>query len=389
MTGAVGFVQSIRFRLSILYSSVVFGLGAAILGLTYYFLQRSLRRLPLMVDSREISVGGRRFIIQDIDIDTAQLMEQAITQRALSLLSDYSVVALIVLFLLSLVVGWVIAGRALSPVARITSVANEIQASDLSRRIGYEGPEDELSRLANTFDDMLERLDIAFDAQRRFLADTSHDLRTPLAVIRSNIEVLTDDPAADLDDWRAAGEIVSRNAGRMADMIDDLLAAARLEMRHAATVQVDLSELVTEALSDLGPRAAAASVSVAGRAEPALTEGVPQALRRALANLADNALKVAPPGSVVTLASGASDGWAWMAVADEGPGIDPSLVESGGRRGLGLAIVRQIAEGHRGHISAERGQVKGSLVVVWIPTGAAPGPAPSGLPPIAGLLARP
>ncbi|MGA7271661.1 MAG: histidine kinase dimerization/phospho-acceptor domain-containing protein, partial [Acidimicrobiia bacterium] len=244
MSGPVSFVRSIRFRLSVLYSSVVFGLAGAFLGITYYLVRRNLRRLPLTLDSRVATINGRPIIVQQLDVDTAQLVQQSITQRALTLLSHYSVVALIALFLISFVVGWIISGRALRPVAQITSVAKEITASDLSRRIAYRSTGDELSRLAETFDDMLERLDTAFSSQRRFLADTSHDLRTPLAIIRSNIDVLADDPSASLEDWQVAGGIVQRNAERMADMSDDLLAAARLEVRSAAAVHINLGDLV-------------------------------------------------------------------------------------------------------------------------------------------------
>lgn len=380
MSSPILFVQSIRFRLSVLYSTVVFCLGGAILGVAYYAIRRSLRRVPLMSESRLVVVNGRPLIMSDVEVDVMQYLEQAITERAISLLANYSLIALLVLFVLSLVVGWIIAGRALSPVARITAAAQEIQASDLSRRIAFQGPEDELSRLADTFDDMLERLDLAFDSQRRFLADTSHDLRTPLAVIRSNVEVLVDDPDATIGDWRDAGSIVSRNAERMADMIDDLLAAARLEVRSAATVKVDLSDLVSEAANELRARADQTSVTVEANSLPATIHGVPHALRRALSNLADNALKVAPPGSIVVLASGATDGWAWVAVADEGPGIDPAHVEGAGRRGLGLAIVRQVAEAHGGLLRAHRGRSSGSTMVVWLPTPDTAGPAPDGIP---------
>ncbi|MGH8912655.1 MAG: sensor histidine kinase, partial [Acidimicrobiia bacterium] len=343
----------------------MFGLGGAILGVAYYFIRRNLRSLPLIFDSRLTTINGRPIIIQDIDIDTAQLVEQAITERALNLLSDYSLIALGVLFLLSLIVGWVIAGRALRPVAEVTAVAREIQASDLSRRIEYAGPEDEMSRLAATFDDMLERLDGAFNAQRRFLADTSHDLRTPLAVIRSNIDVLATDPAATLADWREVGGIVQRNAERMAAMIDDLLAAARLEVRTAALVNVDLGELVAEAAAELGPRAAAGGIAVEGRSRPALIDGVPQSLRRAIANLVDNALKAAPAGSSVILRSGATGGWAWVSVSDSGEGIDPAAVDRPGRRGLGLSIVREIVEGHGGRLVAHRRASGGTTMVMW------------------------
>lgn len=376
------FVRSIRFRLSVLYSSVVFGLGAAILGVTYWLVRHNLRRLPLTFDSRLAIINGRPFLVQNVDVDAAQLLEQAITQRALSLLANYSLVALIVLFCLSLVVGWVLAGRALRPVDRITAVAREIQASDLSRRISHRGPDDELGRLADTFDEMLERLDVAFNAQRRFLADTSHDLRTPLAVISSNIEVLADDPDAGIEEWREAGEVVRRNATRMAEMIDDLLAAARMEVRQAATVGVDLAELVRETAAELAPRGREKDVTIEADASPAKVEGVPHALRRALTNLADNALKASPPGSRVLIASGVTDtGWAWMAVADEGEGIDPQLVERPSRRGLGLTIVNQIATGHGGRVVAHRGRERGSTLVVWLPAGSEE-PVPPSLVPL-------
>lgn len=385
MTSPRLFVQSIRFRLSVLYSSVVFGLGGAILGVVYYFLRRSLRRLPLVVDSRIIEFNGRPVRLTQVDLDRAQLIEQAFTRQALSNLADYSLVALIVLFLLSLVVGWVIAGRALKPVASITAVARDIQASDLSRRIGFQGPEDELGRLASTFDEMLDRLESAFSTQRRFLANTSHDLRTPLAVIRSNVDVLIDDPGATIEDWREAGSIIQRNAGRMGDMIEDLLAAARLEVRAAVSVDVDLASIVAETAEEVRVRAEERSVSIAANPEPAVVHGVPHSIRRALSNLVDNALKVAPEDSTVAIASGCTEGWGWMAVADEGPGIDPSVTEGRNGRGLGLAIVRQIAEAHRGELAAHAGDHGGTTVVVWIPAGEEAGPVPEH-PPFTGGL---
>jgi signal transduction histidine kinase len=369
LSGFGEFVRSIRFRLSILYSSVVFGLGAAILGVTYYFIRRSLRRLPLTAESVFYVLNGRPVVVQEWELDRVRAMEQLFAQVALDRLADYVLIGLVVLFLLSLVVGWIIAGRALRPVTAITAVARDIQASDLSRRIDYRGPDDELGRLAATFDDMLGRLDAAFHAQRRFLADTSHDLRTPLAVIRSNIDVLAEDPDATVEEWREVGDVVQRNAERMASMIDDLLAAARLEARAAARVGIDLAELVTEAATELAPRGAERDVTVEASPLPARIEGVPQSLRRAIANLADNALRAAPPGTRIVLASGASGDWAWVAVADEGEGIDPEVIEKPARRGLGLSIVHQIVEAHGGRLAAHRGAETGTTMVMWLPCG--------------------
>lgn len=361
------FFRSIRFRLSILYSSVVFGLGAAVLGVIYYFVRRNLREVPLISDRFAAIVDGQLVVVEQVGVDRLRAMEQVITKIALERLADYVLIGLGVLFLLSLVVGWVIAGRALRPVAAMTSVARDIQASDLSRRIGHQGPDDELGRLADTFDQMLDRLDSAFQSQRRFLADTSHDLRTPLAVIRSNIDVIADDPDASVGDWREAGEIVSRNAERMSGMIDDLLAAARFEARSAARLTVDLAELVSETAAELAPRGAKIGVAVEANPLPAVVEGAPEAIHRAIANLADNALKASPAGGKVVIASGSEQDWAWVAVADEGEGIDPSVVAERKGPGLGLAIVHQIVDAHGGRLAAHPGEEGGTTMVIWLP----------------------
>lgn len=363
------FFRSIRFRLSILYSSVVFGLGAAILGVIYYFVRQNLRRVPLISDRFSAIVNGQLVVVEQVGIDRVRAMEQAITKIALERLADYVLIGLGVLFLLSLVVGWVIAGRALRPVATMTAVARDIQASDLSRRIDHRGPDDELGQLAATFDQMLDRLDAAFRSQRRFLADTSHDLRTPLAVIRSNIDVVADDPAATVEDWREAGDVVSRNTERMSAMIDDLLAAARFEARAAARLTVDLAELVSEAATELAPRGAELGVTVEANPLSAVVEGAPEAIRRAIANLADNALKASTSGGKVVIASGAAGEWAWVAVADEGEGIDSAIVREKSGGGLGLSIVHQIVDAHGGRLAAHRGEEGGTTMVIWVPAG--------------------
>lgn len=372
------FVSSIRFRLSVLYSLVVFGLGGAVLGATYFMVRRSLKALPVTFDSRLAIINGRPLLVQSIDVDTAELLERAITDRSLALLSDYLTSALAILFLLSLGVGWILAGRALRPVAAMTSVVEDIQASDLSKRINHRGPDDELGRLASTFDAMLDRLDNAFHSQRRFLADTSHDLRTPLAVIRSNIDVVAADPDAGLEDWRDAGVIVQRSAERMAAMIDDLLATARLEARVAATVKVDLAQIASEAALDLSPRAEAKTIEVIINPLPAEASGIPQSIRRAVANLIDNAFAAAPEGSRIAVASGRVDEWSWVAVADEGPGIDPAVL--GNNPGLGLSIVKQVVDAHGGRLAAHPGGHRGTTMVLWLPGPGAGDEPPAGSP---------
>ena len=214
--------RSIRFRYTLLYSAVLFGLAAVVVAAIYLVLLMSLRTEP-------VSAGRGPFCRYGECIRLVSLseFERLVNTRTLARLRNYSFGALGVLFVASLGVGWVVAGRVLRPIGRITSVAREIQATDLSRRIELPGPEDELKQLADTFDAMLARLDAAFAAQRQFVADASHELRNPLAIIRTNVDVALADPRADPEDLRHTMVVVKRASDRMARLVDDLLALAR------------------------------------------------------------------------------------------------------------------------------------------------------------------
>lgn len=370
--------QSIRFRLSVQYSALVFGLGGALLGLVYLAVQRGLRSDTMMAHlwegRRVILESGQVVILPSYREVEVRAIESIYNEIVLDQVARFTLLAVGLLFLLSIVVGWVMSGRVLKPVGEITTVAHEIQASDLSRRIDLQGPEDELKRLADTFDEMLERLDTAFSSQRQFLADTSHDLRTPLTVIRSNVELVTDDPDATLDEWRQAGDVIRRNSEKMSKMIQDLLAAARLQTGKAESVELDLSRLVAAKVDDFGPVAAEGGVTVVGLGSAVNVRGVDIALDRALSNLVENAVKAAPPGSEVRVGSGVVDGWAWIGVADSGAGMGDRSVD---RIGLGLAIVTQIADGHGGKLADySGGGGMGTAMVIWLPTESAGDEAP-------------
>jgi signal transduction histidine kinase len=214
---------------------------------------------------------------------------------------------------------------------------------------------------------MLERLDRAFSSQRRFLADTSHDLRTPLAVIRSNIEVVADDDNAKVEDWQEVGGIVRRNVEKMSEMIDGLLATARLQTGKAQAVALNLATLVESKAAELETLVSEQGILLETRTAPALVEGVEVSLDRAFTNLLDNAIRVSSPGSTIRVGVGVVEGWAWMAVADEGPGMPAE--PSAGRFGLGLSIVEQIAEAHDGALVAHEGpDGLGTTMVIWLPT---------------------
>jgi signal transduction histidine kinase len=371
--------QSIRFRLSVQYSALVFGLGGGLLGLVYLATQRWLRNQTMMATvitgQKVVIIEGRAVIVPEMAEIEARAIESIYNEIVLDRVAQFILIALVALFILSIVVGWVMSGRVLKPVAEIAAVAREIQASDLSRRIALEGPDDEIKQLGDTFDEMLERLDTAFTSQRQFLADTSHDLRTPLTVIRSNVDLAASDPNAGIEEWREAGTVIKRNAEKMSTMIADLLASARLQTGKSIAVSVDLGSLVEAKTADFAPIADTAGIRLKAHPGPVTVQGVEVALDRAMNNLIENALKVAPAGSEVRLGSGVAGGWAWLGVADDGPGLpdDPSA-----RIGLGLSIVTQIAEGHSGSLARFSGNGgEGTTMVIWLPLDSSEWPHPA------------
>lgn len=379
----MSFLRSIRFRLSVQYSALVFGIGGALLSLIYLAVQSWLRNQSM---TRYVVSGDPVWInsalvgyVPALDDHDMFMIETVYNEIVLREVARFTTFGLIALFLLSLIVGWFMSGRVLKPIDEITRKAQEIEASDLSQRIDLQGPDDELTRLGRTIDSMLERLDRAFGSQRRFLADTSHDLRTPLAVIRSNVEVALDDPKTGTDEWRETAGIVKRNVEKMAEMIDGLLAVARAETANTSPAPVHLDQLVARKARDYQPVIFEAGIHVS--AEPLAVEviGVELALDRALANLVDNAVRVAPVGSTVRIASGTKSGWAFLAVDDAGPGLELDNEEM--PIGLGLSIVERVADAHGGRVAAFVGSSGvGTTMVVWLPIAGSKTPQPNNSP---------
>jgi signal transduction histidine kinase len=391
------FFRSIRVRLTLLYSGVLFLVAALLVVGLYLGLSLSLRDEPVSqgVIREQVQVNDGSATEERTFVD-AQSFEHLVNERTLRNLRLFSLLSLAALFVASLAVGWVIAGRVLAPIAHITQVAREIQVRELSRRIELDGPDDELKRLADTFDSMLARLDAAFASQRRFVADASHELRTPLATIKANLELALTDADGNAESRARAAAVIKRAIDRMARLTDDLLALARLDAPTNGHGPVDLAAVVEDAREEFAAAAAARGVGieVVAGTEQAVA-GDRDVLKRALANLLDNAVRVAPRGSAVRLAHGALDGWAWLAVSDDGPGIPPAQQEQifdrfwrpddgrtrpGGGSGLGLAIVRQIAEAHRGSVEVFSEPGAGATFVVWLPRGADDGAPPHGDP---------
>jgi signal transduction histidine kinase len=391
--------RSIRFRYTLLYSAVLFGLAAVVVAAIYLVLVMSLRNEPYSTGVQRLVCFGNQ-CYQPV---TFRQLERAVNARTLKELRNYSFTALGVLFVASLGVGWAVAGRVLRPIGRITAVARDIQATDLSRRIELPGPDDELKQLGDTFDAMLARLDAAFAAQRQFVADASHELRNPLAIIRTNVDVALADPRADPEDLRQTITVVKRASDRMARLVDDLLALARRQEPTLEHEPVDLGDAVAEASDDFVVPAAARNIVLDRAIAPGVVvTGDRDALKRAVANLLENAVRLAPEGSRIRLATGSEGDRAWIAVADEGPGIAPedqphvfdrfwradkARSRADGGTGLGLAIVRQIAESHGGRVRLQSKVGVGSSFVIWLPVATSGASEPLPRPPASPALA--
>ena len=376
---------SIRVRIALLYSTILFGLAVILVAVIYIGLAHSLADQPVTRSVREgFQLPNGAVVVgpPQEQIDEYLVIEKEANQRALNTLREFAFGSLLMLFIASIGVGWSVAGRVLRPIGRITDVARDIQATDLSRRINLNGPDDELKQLADTFDGMLGRIDDAFESQREFIHEASHELRNPLAVIRTNIDVTLADPDATPDDLRHTAEVVQKSTERMSRLVDDLLVYARKGSLSLERERVDAALVVAEAADEFTATAEAQRIRIACETEPDLWVDADRlALRQALANLLANALRVSPPDTTVRVSAGRKPGWIWLGVEDEGPGIasadqdrvfqrfyrgDATNGEAR-RSGLGLTIVRQIAEAHGGEVRLVSEPGHGAAFAVWLP----------------------
>ena len=266
--------------------------------------------------------------------------------------------------------GVFLAGRALAPIDRLTRVARQITAEDLSQRLDMDLPDDEVGRLARTFDDMIARLDEAFKRQRRFTADASHELRTPLTAIKGQAEVALQrdrEPA----EYKQVLEAVNHEVDRLIRLVGSLLTMARADAGQIplAREPVDLGGVIEDAVEQVRPAAQSKTISIGVQPGPGIRLVADQDLLLQLVlNLLDNAVKFTPEGGSVSVAWSLDDGQALVRVSDTGPGIPPehlphiferfyradsARTRAEGGAGLGLSISRWIAEVHGGSISAE------------------------------------
>ncbi|MGM1060365.1 sensor histidine kinase [Saccharothrix sp. Mg75] len=298
------------------------------------------------------------------------------TNAALGALLLYSALGLLVVTVLSVVVGWWLAGRMLRPLHHITATARQLSSENLHERIALDGPPDELTELAATFDVMLDRLERSFDSQRRFIADVSHELRTPLAIQRAAIQIGLRDP----DERRLARvreQMLDANR-RTEQLIDSLLVLARSDQGLADRVPVPLHEVVSSVVEQHTATAAARSISVEVVTEPVVVLGDRVLLAQLVTNLVTNAVRHNVDGGSLAVRLDHEG----LVVVNTGPVIDadvlPSLFEpfrrgprrsesSDGGLGLGLAILTSITRAHDGEVSARARPDGGLEVRVRIP----------------------
>jgi len=281
--------------------------------------------------------------------------------------------------LAALLIGDYLTRRALQPIDTIAQTARQITAADdLSRRIPYDGPPDELGQLTQTFNETLERLERLFNVQRRFVADVSHEMRTPLTTIRGNLALMRrfgyDEEAV---------EAIDSEARRMSRLVEDLLLLAKADAGRLPLERqlVDIDTIVVEVFNQA--RVLTNGVKVAlGQLDAARVVGDPDRLKQLLLNLVSNGLKYTPEGGTVTISVQRQDHTVAVSVADTGIGIpaedlphifdrfyrvDKARSRAQGGTGLGLSIAKWLAEAHGGHISVTSEVGKGSTFTVTLP----------------------
>jgi signal transduction histidine kinase len=382
---------TVRARLTLLYTTLFAACGAVVVAITYTLVAASLRGTSadqrVTVPKDFLTTCKQATQTGTIDPNLKAKCDSAFrqgvkigvqTQRDLTLdhLLTYSLITLAVVTVLAAIAGWLVAGRVLRPVHRITAAARAATEHDLSGRVGLTGPRDELRELADTFDDMLARLDAAFDSQRRFIANASHELRTPLTVMRTTIDVVLAKPAPTPAELTAMAEDVRAAADHAEALIEALLTLARNERGLSVHEPVDLATVAEDVLdtADLDGLLLRTSLT------PAATTGDPVLLERLVANLVDNAVRYNVAGGEVTVLTSTVDGHAQLVVANTGPVIEPATVAGlfePFRRlqdrtgsdgvGLGLAIVASIATVHAGTVSANALPGGGLEVSVTVP----------------------
>ena len=345
---------TVRLRLAVLYTSLFLLAGGLLLGVSYTLLDGHLHRT----------------------------LSESVADGVLTEIREQYALALLAVTALAFLLGWLAAGHVLGPLRDIVGAARAVSGESLHRRIAASGPDDELRELAETFDEMLDRLEAAFTSQRRFVANASHELRTPLTVMRTELEVALADPQATGEDLRRAADVVREEVLRCQALIDGLLSLARTEAGVMdRTERVDLREVVRSAVERSGEAVAARGLSVNLALDPVAVTGDPRLLEQLVWNLVENAVVHNHDGGFVEIAAAAAGPELIVSVENSGPRVPPeataSLLEpfqrlgrpglGGPGAGVGLSIVRAVAAAHGGSVRLSARREGGLRVEVRLP----------------------
>jgi signal transduction histidine kinase len=377
--------RTARLRLTVLYGGAVFlACGATVLAFTYvlYSLlgERSLPVQSLYKNGKLI--GSSTIQSAKAGVSVAGLGEVTFDREQLLITSG---IALAVIAVAAVAIGWFIAGRVLRPLSTITAAARRISASSLHERLGLRGPDDELKELADTLDSLFARLEASFESQRRFAANASHELRTPLTRERTLLQVTRADPAASTDTWQAVSqELLAANA-EQEHLIEALLTLAGAEGGTGERQPADLAAITTAALAAARPEIFRNDLNVHADIQPAGLNGDPLLVQQLAVNLIENAIRHNIPGGDIQVGTKSIDGGAVLSVTNSGPLIPatevsrlyqpfqrfgPRLARRDGGHGLGLSIVRAIATAHAATISVRPRPGGGLAIDVAFPSAA-------------------
>lgn len=336
-----------------------------------------------------VNVGNLHFVTLSFTTKDGDRVIGQIAQPIAHIQSQVDALRLILIFaagillIISAVGGWFLAGRALKPIDELTRRARQITINDLSQRLNLD-QEDELGRMAETFDDMIARLEEAFERQKRFTSDASHELRTPLTVMQADIGLALARPRT-TGEYRQTLVSMEEEVVRLSAIVNDLLTLTRIDVDPAGMQHqpVALNELVAGLCKRVRAVAADRDIAVIfDRLEPVTVNGDSTRLRQLFGNLLDNAVTYTPDGGAVTVSVERTRDGARVKVGDTGIGIDPAHLpriferfyrtaeareQNAHGTGLGLAISRSVVQAHHGEISVQSVPHQGTTFTVSLP----------------------
>lgn len=366
---APAFLKTIGFKLTLWYVIFFFLIGALLIGGYSLTMQMAHKDIPprFMGDPRP-----------------PMEIAENVGDSYVNYLNVYSWISFGVLLVLCAAGGYFLSKKMLKPVDKVSALATRISTSNLKERINYQGPEDEMKRLADTFDSMLNRLEESFNMQNRFIQDASHELKTPIAIARTNIEVVEMDENPSVEDYRKLVEVLKTNTERMSRLSEKLLLLSQNQQRIFEYKIININNLIEDIVKEINSYARKCNITMKlDLSKTELAVNVDNfAVKQAITNLIDNAIKYNHSRGNVKISTRKNGVNAVITVEDNGIGIskedqkhvfdrffrvDKSRSRTQGGSGLGLAIVKEIIESHKGVISVKSEPGMGSIFTITLP----------------------